>query len=225
MLATVGVPADRAGEFLVRLMDGVADAAAHGGATFWGGDLVQSEQVLVDVFVVGRVDRAVTRRGASPGDGVWVSGTLGGPGAAVRAWRSGSAPGRDARQRFAHPVPRIRESQWLRDRGARALIDLSDGLLGDAGHLAAASGAAIRLEAESVPVHPAAAGWMDAVASGEEYELLVALPPAFETSAAVDFAARFGIPLTRVGAVEAGSGVVLEHGGRAVTAPHGFSHF
>ncbi|HET7039249.1 MAG TPA: AIR synthase related protein, partial [Gemmatimonadales bacterium] len=86
VLATVGVPAERSGDFLVRLMDGLADAAAAVGAVVWGGDLVRSERVLVDVFVVGLADRPVERRGATVGDGLYLTGRLGAPHAAVQAW-------------------------------------------------------------------------------------------------------------------------------------------
>ena len=72
-----------------------------------------------------------------------------------------------ARERFAHPVPRIAEAEWLRDRGATAMIDLSDGLLGDAGHVAAASDLQCAIEIERVPVHPAVGASADALVSGE----------------------------------------------------------
>jgi len=224
VLATVGVPADRAGDFLVRLMEGLADAAAATGAWVWGGDLIRSDLVLVDVFVVGR-GGGVERRGARPGQGLWVTGRLGGPHAAVAAWRAGTTPRPEARARFARPVPRIGEAHWLRDHGARAMIDVSDGIVGDAGHLAAASAVALRISADLVPAHPAARGWEDAVAGGEEYELLVALPDAFGTAPAAEFARRFDLPLTRIGAVESGAGVILERQGRPIDPPPGFSHF
>jgi thiamine-monophosphate kinase len=105
------------------------------------------------------------------------------------------------------------------------MIDLSDGLTGDAGHLAAASGLALRIAADAVPAHPAAGGWEDAVSGGEEYELLATLPATFESEQAAEFAARFGLPLTRIGAAEPGGGVFLEHQGRPVKLPAAYSHF
>jgi thiamine-monophosphate kinase len=105
------------------------------------------------------------------------------------------------------------------------MIDVSDGIVGDAGHLAAASAVALRISADLVPAHPAARGWEDAVAGGEEYELLVALPDAFGTAPAAEFARRFDLPLTRIGAVESGAGVILERQGRPIDPPPGFSHF
>jgi thiamine-monophosphate kinase len=240
VLAAVGVPAGRDGEFLERLMEGIASAAASTGAVLWGGDLVRAQRVTVDVTVVGRADRPVRRSGAQPGDGLWVTGQLGAPRAALAAWEAGRPPAPEARQRFAHPVPRIAEAAWLRDQGATALIDVSDGLVGDAGHLAAASEVGLVIEAERVPVHPAAgaaaagaasdAGALDAATTaallgGEEYELLVTLPPGFGTAEGGTFAQRFGLPLTRVGTVAQGDGVRLMRHGRYVSPGRGFSHF
>jgi thiamine-monophosphate kinase len=224
VLATVGVPADRAEDFLVRLMDGLADAAAASGARVWGGDLIRSDLVLVDVFAVGR-GGGVARRGARPGQGLWVTGRLGGPRAALAAWGAGTAPPPEARARFARPTPRIGEALWLRDHGASAMIDVSDGIVGDAGHLGAASGVALRISADLVPAHPAARGWEDAVAGGEEYELLVTLPETFGTAQSSEFAGRFDLPLTRIGSVEIGDGVTVERHGKRVDFPRAYSHF
>jgi thiamine-monophosphate kinase len=234
VLAAVGVPEGRDEAFLERLMDGIASAAASTGAVLWGGDLVRAARVTIDVTVVGRADRPVRRGGAQPGDGLWVTGRLGAPRAAVAAWEAGRAPAPEARERFAHPVPRIAEAAWLRDHGASALIDVSDGLVGDAGHLAAASEVALVIEAERVPVHPAVgageAGAADAaveaaLVGGEEYELLVTLPPGFGAAERGMFGQRFKLPLTCVGSVAMGEGLQVLRDGRPVSPGRGFSHF
>ena len=228
VLAAVGVPDGRDGEFLERLMDGIARAAESAGAVLWGGDLVRAPQVTIDVTVVGRADRPVRRSGAQPGDGLWVTGLLGAPRAAVDAWEAGRTPAPAARERFAHPVPRIAEAAWLRDHGASALIDLSDGLVGDAGHVAAASQLALVVETERVPVHPAVTGDEAvtlALLGGEEYELLVTLPPGFGAADRSTFVQRFTLPLTRIGTVAAGKGVQVLRDGRLVAPGPGFSHF
>jgi thiamine-monophosphate kinase len=221
-------------------MDGIGRAAESAGAVLWGGDLVRAPHVIVDVTVVGRADRPVRRRGATPGDGLWVTGRLGGPRAAVAAWEAGRTPAPEARERFAHPIPRIAEAVWLRDHGATALIDLSDGLVGDAGHVAAASGVGMVVEAERVPVLGAdgadgadevvkADGGGEAVGlalvGGEEYELLVTLPVGFGDEGRRMFEERFWLPLTRIGGVVAGEGVQVMRGGRPVEPGRGFSHF
>ena len=223
VLASVGAPAEDAETLVPELMEGVGTAVADVSATVWGGDLVQSDRVLLDVVVVGRADRPVRRAGAAAGDTLWLTGRLGAPRAAVRAWSAGRAPDAEARKRFAHPVPRIPEASWLRDHGERALIDISDGLGGDAGHLAAASGVACVLDADAVPLHAAAGGWEDAIAGGEEYELLVAMPPAFDDPE--EFETMFSLPLTQIGQCAPGRGVRVLRGSREVDIPASFEHF
>jgi thiamine-monophosphate kinase len=237
VLAAVGVPEGSEGAFLEELMEGVARGAAFAGAVVWGGDLVQAPAVTLDVSVVGRADRPVRRRGARPGDRVWVTGSLGAPAAAIADWEAGRTPHPALRARFARPVPRIAEAAWLRDRGATAMLDVSDGLVGDAGHLAAASGVGVVLEAEKVPVHGAVRAegeegaegaerrTMLALQGGEEYELLVALPPAFGEAESRWFVRSFDLPLTCVGEVVAGAGVTVLRDGRPWEVGGGFSHF
>jgi thiamine monophosphate kinase len=113
--------------------------------------------LFLDVVVLGEAPAPVLRSGARVGDDLWVTGTLGAAAAAVEAWRRGQEPPADARAAFARPRPRIREALWLNERGVlHAMLDLSDGLAGDAGHLAAASGVGVVLEPGRVPVAAAA---------------------------------------------------------------------
>ncbi len=216
VLASVAVPEEQPDSFAAELMGGVADAAESVGAKVWGGDLARSECVVVNVMVVGVVERPVRRKGARPGDGLWVTGRLGAPQAALAAWRAGKEPDGEARDRFVHPVPRVREAVWLAARGATAMIDVSDGIAGDAGHLAVASQVALSIDALSVPVHPAAAR-EDALAGGEEFELLVTMPGGF--SDAEEFMRTFSLPLTRIGTVQSGTGV------SGMEGFGGYSHF
>jgi thiamine-monophosphate kinase len=134
---------------------------------------------------------------------------------------------------FAHPEPRVQCARWLAARGARAMIDLSDGLAGDAGHLAAASGVRLRIDIGGLPVHPdlvsrVARTGESAVAlaamGGEDYELLVAMPAGFDGRNAAEHFHDTGVPLTRIGVVEAGQGVSLTEGGVSVTL-RSFDHF
>jgi len=122
-------------------------------------------------------------------------------------------------------VPRIAAGRWLARRGARAMIDISDGLAGDAGHLAAASGVGIAIELERVPRWPGVTP-LAAAQSGEEYELLVAMPRSFGTGGgARAFRRATGLPLTRIGACTAGPGLRITDDGRPITPPPGFDHF
>jgi len=229
VLVSLGVPGNRQrrpgnASPAVQIMSGVRSAADSVGAKVFGGDLVRSPRYLVDVCVLGVVQRPVRRSGARSGDGLWVTGRLGGAGLALAALRAGRRLAPTVRRRFARPVPRIAAGRWLARRGARAMIDISDGLAGDAGHLAAASGVGIAIELERVPCWPGVTP-RAAAASGEEYELLVALPRSFGTAGARAFRRATGLPLTRIGACTAGRGLRITREGRLITPPRGFDHF
>jgi thiamine-monophosphate kinase len=231
VLAAITLPRDSADAELTELMRGVGDAVSAVGGVVLGGDLSAGTTWSVAITVVGRTPRPVSRRGARAGDGVWVTGTLGAARAALETWRRDEQPEPEARQAFAHPVPRIRAGAWLAAHGASAMLDLSDGLAGDATHLAAASGVELRLDLDLLPIAPSATATARAIGvapprfaaeGGEDYELLVTLPSAF--AAADEFRAECGVPATRIGAVVAGSGVRLALAGAEVVLA-GFDHF
>ncbi|HMH84216.1 MAG TPA: thiamine-phosphate kinase [Gemmatimonadales bacterium] len=208
----------------VQIMAGVGAVARSVRAGVLGGDLVRSARYLVDVCVLGLAARPVRRSGARPGDGLWVTGRLGGAGLALAALRAGRRVAPALRRRYARPVPRIAAGRWLAWRGARAMIDVSDGLAGDAGHLAAASGLRLQIELERIPCWPGVTP-RAAARSGEEYELLVALPRRFTENEARAFRRATGLPLTRIGTCSAGRGLRMTENGRRITPPPGFDHF
>lgn len=211
-----GDPTGDGGVDLDAVNRGLRRVAEAVGAAVIGGDLSRSPGPLfVDVVALGRSGWPVQRDGAEPGDDVWVTGTLGASAAAVELWESGRAPSEALRSAFARPEPRIEAACCLVEHEVvDALIDLSDGLAGDAGHIAAASGVRIVLEEELIPVDPAVleAFGLDrgrelALHGGEDYELCFVTDPGI-----VDvsyFQERHGLTLTRVGSVVAGSGVAL----------------
>jgi thiamine-monophosphate kinase len=191
------------------------------GTAIAGGDLTAASELAMAVTVLGSAAEPLTRAGARAGDLLYVTGRLGGPRAAVEALLGGTDPDEAALERFERPVARIREARWLAAHGARALIDISDGLAGDAAHIAAASGVAVELELDAVPALPGV-GPLDAVASGEEYELLVASP----RLDVVAFEREFGVLLSEVGRVTSGEPEVRAFvAGERVALPGGFDHF
>lgn len=236
VLVSLAIPSGR--EEAERVMAGVSEAAARHGALLLGGDVARSPGPLViDVAALGQTGAPVLRSGVRPGDEVWVTGRLGAAGAAVRAWEAGREPDPAARAAFARPFARIAEARWLAERGAlHALIDLSDGLAGDAGHLASASGVRILLDLDAVPVHDAARrvaatvgeALALALGGGEDYELCFAAPAGVGAGLAGEFRESFGLELTRVGAAAAGDGLFGRHGPDHPPRPLdvlGFSHF
>jgi thiamine-monophosphate kinase len=233
VLIALSVPAAAGDDDVVAVMSGAGAAATEAGARVAGGDLSAGSGWSLAVTALGWVADPVTRAGARAGDGLWVTGRLGAPRAALEAWRRGAVPGEDARRAFARPLPRLHAGRWLARHGARAMIDLSDGLGADAAHVAAASGVAAELELDLVPVAPVAVAEavrlgvppeQFAAESGEEYELLVALPAGFAVEDVRAFESVCGLTLTRVGQAGEGGGVHARLGGVPV-ALSGFDHF
>jgi thiamine-monophosphate kinase len=233
LLLSLAVPEADAADAALRLATGVRNAAEHAGCALLGGDLTRSPGPwILDIVGVGRAQRPVLRSGARPGDALFVTGQLGGAAAAVRAWRAGREPEPDARAAFARPLARIAEACWLAERASlHALLDLSDGLAGDAAHIAAASDVGIVLDADAIPVHPAAASLPDALdvalSGGEDYELCFAAPSEHVEREREAFERNFGLRLTRVGSVVQGAGVRLRSasGAERPLAAGGFQHF
>ena len=233
LLAAVTVPRDTREKQLAELMQGVGEAVGSVGGVVLGGDLSGGPAWSLAITVVGRATRPLSRRGAKAGDGVWVTGMLGGARAAVEAWRQGKEPEPEARRAFGRPEPRIAAGRALAARGATALIDLSDGLASDARHLAAASAVELRIELDRLPVAASAGKSAQAAGvspaefaarGGEDYELLATLPASFDDAGAQAFLKETGLLLTRIGQVLTGTGTQLLLKGAEVTLT-GFDHF
>jgi thiamine-monophosphate kinase len=201
-------------EELLEIADGIGEAVTGANTVIRGGNISAASELSITTTVFGEAFEPLTRTRARAGDEVYVTGLLGGVGEALRRLERGEDSG-SFRERFAHPSARIIEARWLATRGASACIDISDGLVGDLRHLAAASRVSIAVDAAKVPCVGSVTA-EDALSSGEEYELIVTSPEALDTAA---FSARFGIPLTRIGSVGKGSpGMVTVQGARVATA-------
>lgn len=212
------------------LQRGVRGAGDRVGAVIAGGDVSRTTgPAMLDVVVVGRVrDGGVRRSGAKPGDDLWVSGVVGGAGAAVAAWSRGREPAPEARARFAAPPDRTGLGRSLAAQGlASAMIDISDGLVLDSRRLAAASAVAVRIRPDRVPLNVAAGGDLNqALEGGEDYELMfTAHPKGKERILALG--RELSVQLTRIGKVGQGADVALEDGEGHHVRPGrgGYDHF
>jgi thiamine-monophosphate kinase len=233
VLTAITAPSAITTDGISELMTGVADAARLVGGKVLGGDLSSGSTLSVVVTVLGRTRTPVRRSGAEAGDGVFVTGKLGGSRAALRLLQCGDTLPPSLRERFVHPVPRIAAGQWLAAHGAHAMIDLSDGLAGDIRHVAAASCVAITCNLNLLPLDDGVEivahesgerALLLAAQGGEDYELLVIMPRTFPAEDATVFQSVTGLPLTRIGEVSTGEGVHLVLDGQAVNLT-GFDHF
>lgn len=240
----LGAPGDLGEDELLALLDGMLAVAKATGTTLAGGDLTRAPALTLAVTVVGHAPSAeafVSRGGARPGDFVVLTGEIGGApvGRLLLDDRKLAAPvsataAEGLRGRQLEPSPRLRSGRALAEAGATAMIDVSDGLAGDAAHLAEASSVALRIEAGSLPLaaglaEVAAAAGLEplqlAVGGGEDYELLATVPPEAFDDAAARVAAAGESGLTPIGEVEAGEGVEIRlPGGGRLEAP-GYDHF
>ncbi|RKR02881.1 thiamine-phosphate kinase [Maricaulis maris] len=205
------------------------------GLTLIGGDTTSTPGPLtISLTLVGTVPAgtALRRNGARIGDDVWISGVVGDAGLGLKA--AGGAGGDLAACCAAYeaPEPRLALGQALRGF-ASAAIDVSDGLLADAGHVAMASRCAIRIDVDAVPHSPTAHAWLrdggqveTLLTSGDDYELLFTAS-SDDSAALTALGGRLGLSLTRIGAVRDGAGVVAEtaDGRRLEPQTAGFTHF
>ena len=240
----LGAPAELREEDFDVLLDGLLGVAAATGTTLAGGDLTRAPVLSLAVTVVGHGARAedfVTRAGAEPGDLLVLTGEIGGAAAgrlllddATLAAAVSETTAQALRARQLDPTPRLRTGRALAAAGARAMIDLSDGLAGDAGHLSRAGYAALRIDTGALPVakgvaEVAAAAGQDplqlAVSGGEDYELLAAIPPESLAEASTRLGEAAETTLAPIGEVKAGKGVEIRLPGGGRLEVRGHDHF
>jgi thiamine-monophosphate kinase len=188
----LGLPAGFGEERALELVRAAIELGARTDTAIAGGDVVGAPVLTVSVTAVGWAeseDQLVGRDGALPGDLVGVTGGLGGAGAglAVMAGRARAAGAEATLERARRPWPRLREGRALAAAGVHAMIDLSDGLATDAGHIGRASRACLRVRLDALPLADGVAEvcaelqepvWRMAAAAGEDYELCFCAPAA-----------------------------------------------
>ena len=239
LLTTAWRP-DTSFEWIAEFAAGLAADQHRFGVTLWGGDTVSTPGPLTfSLTAIGEAPqgRMLRRGGARPGDGLFLTGTVGDAalGLAVAQGRL-KVSGEDEAAlvgRYRQPEPRVSVGPRLIGF-AHAALDVSDGLMADLTHLCEVSGVGARIEVARLPLSPAAgrvagepALLETILTGGDDYEILFAAPP--ETVAVIDsLAAETGVRITRIGtALDAGEGVsVLSASGEPLALKRlGFRHF
>ncbi len=245
-LVSLALPADLEVAWVEELYRGLRQEGDRFGVAVVGGNVARSlEGVFIDVCVLGRVDRRhlMLRSGARPGDRVLVTGQLGDSAAGLIAVRRRDLPLTASERemlldRFLTPTPRLPEGAVIAGSGlATAMIDVSDGISSDVGHVCDRSQTGVRLRAERLPISRAARrvaeltdrpAWRLALEPSDDYELCFTAPPeaAEELTAAVQ--RETGTPVTAIGEIlpgEEARWLVLEDGQEVVLEPKGWQHF
>lgn len=217
-LVDLVAPPSTAWKRLEKIYRGAAKLGAKYGLVIVGGDTSQGPRLELHVFGVGRVPRgaAILRSGARAGDVIYVTGVLGG----------------SLRGKHLTFEPRVEEGLWLREsQWAHAMIDISDGLARDLGHIAEESGVGAELDAERIPVSREARSFRDdplkhALFDGEDFELLFSVSPEKQKAFESSWRETFHLPCTAIGRMVRRKGLWLREGGRVRRLPAGgFEHF
>ncbi len=236
-LLSMAIPSCISVEFLDDFTRGMLGVAEEFGVTLIGGDTCSSRGGLViSLTVIGEQapERIIRRRGAVPGDTVFVTGYLGDSALGLDLLKKGEK-GNFATDKHLDPIPRVREGIALAEAGIpTAMIDVSDGLLADLGHILECSGTGARLDLEKIPLSSFFRGkcsplsdlaYSTALAGGEDYELLFTAPPSAEAGIEA-ISARFRTPVTAIGEITSGGGVtVIFRGSPYEIFGSGFNHF
>jgi thiamine-monophosphate kinase len=250
----LGIPGDLDEGGCIELLDGMSSLAAATGTSLAGGDVTRAAELFLAVTVVGHAsdpDSLVGRAGARPGDVLVLTGEIGGAAAglalldnprfdvgfasgASTAPQSGKSATAALLRRQLEPTPRLEAGKALAQAGATAMIDLSDGLGGDARHLAESGRVGLTIDAAALPLaagvaEVAVAMGRDPVAlaagGGEDYELLAGIPPERLEQAAGAVREAEGIGLTEIGKVVADEGVKIRLPGGGRLEAGGFDQF
>jgi thiamine-monophosphate kinase len=202
--------------WLDRFFDGMLDLARRWDTHLIGGDLARGAgKTVASLTIVGRAveSRVLRRSGAGDGDGFWATGVFG------RSFQTGH---------HLDFEPRLAEARWLSEQGyAGAMIDVSDGLLIDAGRLCRASGVSLCLDVQAVPRRSTDTSMEEALSDGEDYELLFSVPKEKEERLRREWPFR-QLPLTRLGNFQSAAPPgIFDTGGSplAPACPPGWDHF
>jgi len=223
---SLALPPDLPQKWVDDLISGFLKLADRYSVRLAGGDTAQSPGgVLADIMVLGSVPacKAILRSGAKPGDLIYVTGSLGSALATLNRLRDGEKLRPKTHPKHFYPEPRLAVGQFLREKKlASAMIDISDGLSTDLGHICEESKVGAVIYGDDVPRGSRLVGLAAALHGGDEYELLFTAPPQRRLPKQIA-----GVSITRIGEVLRGNEMRLAtpDGRTATLKPQGWEHF
>lgn len=238
-LLSLAMPADLPLDFIDEFMRGFLGIAAEHSVALIGGDTCSSRGGLtISVTIMGEQfpDRIVRRSGARPDDDIWVTGSLGGAAFALSKLENGEAAADGQLSRLLDPSPRVSAGLALAEAGlATAMIDISDGVLADFGHIAEQSHAGACIQLMDLPLSPSlvnntarlsARSYQLALSGGEDYELCFTAAPG-NREKIIECMKKCGNEVTRIGIVRSSPGVTIvdQDGSEFSAQTEGFTHF
>ncbi len=217
---SIALPGDLELSWIDTFLDGLLRACEEFHVTLLGGDSSSAERIFADVSMIGWIEtgKEVRRSGAKPGDGIYVTGTLGASALGLDQLRAGN-PTHPSVARHLYPQPRYEIGRAIAPM-SHAMMDISDGLSTDLHHIIEESNVSARIDRNRIP---AAEGANEAhiLHGGEDYELLIVAP---DLPQVVE-----GVPITRIGEITSVDGnpqlVLVENSTESLLQPRGYEHF
>ncbi len=212
-LVSLGVPSTLDVKYVDTLYKGMRDVAKRHGVDLVGGDTIASKKIIVNIALLGSVekDSLVLRSGAKTGDVIFITGSIGGA----------------SKGKHLDFTPRLKESRFLvRNFKISSMIDVSDGLLADLGHILEASKAGAVICEKSVPLSKNAKSFNTAAKEGEDFELVFTLPQ--KSALRLEKIWPFKTRLSRIGKIcgkRKGFCIIKKNGRERKVRPSGYSHF
>lgn len=237
-LVTLGIPTETTSSAVEKMYTGMLDLSSKLSLEVSGGDIVRSPVFFISISVLGEVEagRAILRKGAKPGDSIYVSGEMGAAAAGFLLLRRGelslaSSNEQKLAEKWQMPFPRIAEArEILKQNVATAMIDTSDGLSSDLSHILEESNVGAEIWEENLPISRAIHNLCHklrkspteiALGGGEDYELLFTASPETNVEEKVSF------PVTKIGTITEGKDIFLvdSTGSKKKIKPGGWDHF
>jgi thiamine-monophosphate kinase len=237
-LVSLAIPPETEVASVQALYKGMMEQAQEFKVALVGGDTSRAEKLFISVTMIGEAEenKVIYRSGARKGDLIFVTGTVGDAALGLQQLKQGKKEGRLI-QRHLTPVPRVKEGQAIAYQGlALSMIDISDGLVADLGHIAEQSNVGAEVRLSQLPlseqyrkeiVSYSSDPYQLALSGGEDYELLFTSPPA-KAQAVAKLAQKLGTPITEIGEItDASQGVTIygKDGKEYPIAQRGHDHF